>query len=142
MQVLLVQPNYWEARRSRGGTWGVNPPIGLAYIAAILEQHNIPVKILDANALNLTESDVVNYVHANDPDIVGISLLTPAHTYAINIAQAINNSNCNGVFILPSNCINDDGLFLDDWSLKDLKEKTSRDFMIYHDNWFAEYLNN
>ena len=91
MRVLLAQPNYQHARQSRGGTWSVNPPIGLAYIAALLEQRNIPVEILDANALNLTEADVVAHVHANNPDIVGVSLLTPAHTYATNIVQAINN---------------------------------------------------
>jgi len=91
MNVLLVQPNYHRARQSRGGTWGVNPPIGLAYIAAVLEQSNIPVEILDANALNLTEADVVSHIHASNPDIVGISVLTPAHTYAVNVAQAINN---------------------------------------------------
>ncbi len=75
-------------------------------------------------------------------DFLGHTVTVSGLLSGQDIAKAINNSNCSGIFILPSNCINDDGLFLDDWSLKDLKERTSRDIIIYHDNWFAEYLNN
>jgi anaerobic magnesium-protoporphyrin IX monomethyl ester cyclase len=86
-KVLLVQPNYFYQRKS--GAWGVNPPLGLAYIAAVLEQNNIPVEILDANALNLSSSKVVNYIKKTSPSIVGISILTPVHQYCLDIVQKL-----------------------------------------------------
>lgn len=84
-KVLLVQPNYRHQRVT--GAWETNPPLGLCYIAAVLEQNKIPVKILEANALNLTVEDVVR--EAKDYDIVGVSFMTPAHTFAIKVAQAL-----------------------------------------------------
>jgi radical SAM superfamily enzyme YgiQ (UPF0313 family) len=84
-KVLLIQPNYFYQRKS--GAWGINPPLGLAYIAAVLEKNNIPVKILDANAFNLSVQEVVNYIRKNNPDIVGISILTPVHQYCLDIVK-------------------------------------------------------
>lgn len=89
MEALLVQPNYQRARESRGGTWGVHPPLGLCYIAAVLERHSVPVKILDANALNLTGEDVTSYIHEKKPSLVGFSMLTPAHGFCVNVAKSV-----------------------------------------------------
>lgn len=93
MKTLLVQPNYRYARESQGGRWGVNPPIGLGYIAAVLEENGIAVSILDANALDLSEEAVAEHIGADRPNIVGISTMTPAHTYAVNVAQLIKKKN-------------------------------------------------
>jgi hypothetical protein len=43
MKVLLVQPNYGIQRKT--GMWGINQPLGLCYMAAILEKNDIEVKI-------------------------------------------------------------------------------------------------
>jgi len=84
-KVLLIQPNYHHQRKS--GAWGVNPPVGLAYIAAVLEQNKINVEILDANALNFSVKQVVDHIKKVDPAIVGISILTPAHEYCVDVVQ-------------------------------------------------------
>ena len=84
-KVLLIQPNYHYQRKS--GAWGVNPPIGLAYIAAVLEKNKINVEILDANALNFTVDQVVEYVKKINPTIVGMSILTPAHQYCVDVIK-------------------------------------------------------
>ncbi len=86
-KVLLIQPNYSYQRKS--GAWGVNPPIGLAYIAAVLEKNGINVEILDANALNLTVEQVVEYVKKTNPAVVGMSILTPAHQYCIDVIKCL-----------------------------------------------------
>lgn len=93
MTVLLVQPNYQRSRESRGGTWGIHPPLGLCYIASVLGNHNVPVKILDANALNLNEEDVISYIHKNEPSLVGFSMLTPAHNFCLNVAKKVREDN-------------------------------------------------
>jgi anaerobic magnesium-protoporphyrin IX monomethyl ester cyclase len=86
-KVLLVQPNYYYQRKS--GAWGIDPPMGLCYIAAVLENNNIPVKILDANILNLKEEEVVKEAVDWKADIVGVSILTPAHNFAKKLAQSL-----------------------------------------------------
>ncbi len=72
MKVLLVQPNYGIQRKT--GMWGINQPLGLCYMAAILEKNDIEVKIIDANALNLSESEVSR--KARNYDVVGIGFDT------------------------------------------------------------------
>lgn len=86
-KVLLIQPNYYYQRKS--GAWGINPPIGIAYVAAVLEQNNIDVQILDANALNLSPQQVVNHIKKINPTIIGLSILTPAHQYCVDVIKNI-----------------------------------------------------
>jgi radical SAM superfamily enzyme YgiQ (UPF0313 family) len=85
MKILLVQSNYLISRKS--GAWLVNPPIGLAYIAAILEEKGFNPEILDANAKNWSPEQVAEY--AKDYDIVGISVLTPAQRWASDVARLL-----------------------------------------------------
>jgi anaerobic magnesium-protoporphyrin IX monomethyl ester cyclase len=87
MRVLLVQPNYSHTRQS--GAWLINPPLGLAYIAAVLEKNEIEVNILDANALNLTPKEVAK--KAKKYNIVGVSLLTPAHNFGVSLIKKLPN---------------------------------------------------
>jgi len=87
-KILLVQPNYMVQRKS--GAWGINAPMGLAYIAAVLEKNNIPVKILDANALNLSIPETIKKINKFKPDIVGISVFTPAHRYSLEIIKGLS----------------------------------------------------
>ena len=89
MSILLIQPNHRRGLEDQG-VWSVTAPIGLCYIAAILEQHQIPVEILDANALNLSPDEVVSEIHKKNPTLVGISMLTPDHEYCIEIVQGLN----------------------------------------------------
>ncbi len=83
----MVQPNYRAKRKS--GVTMIHPPMGLAYIAAVLEKNKIPVKILDANALNLSAEEVAKEASAWDADIVGVSILTPAHNFAVEVARRL-----------------------------------------------------
>jgi len=89
MKVLLVQPNY-RLQRETGQPWEINPPLGLCYIASVLEQNKIPVKIIEANALNLSVEDVVR--EAKGYDVVGISFMTPAHNFAVRVAKSLDKS--------------------------------------------------
>ena len=52
LRVLLVAPCYHQ-RISNVAQTTVGPPLGLAYIASVLEQRGVDVAILDANALGL-----------------------------------------------------------------------------------------
>ena len=53
------------------------PPLGLAYIAAVLERAGHEVKIVDSPTRRLTMKEWIAEVKEFDPDVVGISMMTP-----------------------------------------------------------------
>ncbi len=65
------------------------PPLGLAYIASMLEKNNIEVKIIDAVVLKLTVENVVNQAKDYLPDYIGISALTPTLHRSIDLATRV-----------------------------------------------------
>jgi len=84
-EVLLIQPNYKMQRDT--GVWYLNPPLGLCYIASVLRENGFGVKILDANAEDLTPQQTAK--KAKSYNLVGISLMTPAHNFAVNLAKLL-----------------------------------------------------
>jgi radical SAM superfamily enzyme YgiQ (UPF0313 family) len=84
MKVVLVQPNYRVKKDA--SIWGVSPPMGLCYLASMLEKYNIPVEILDTNADNLTAEEAGEEIMRRGADIVGISMLTPVHNFSVELA--------------------------------------------------------
>jgi magnesium-protoporphyrin IX monomethyl ester (oxidative) cyclase len=53
------------------------PPLGLAYIASVLEQAGHKVKIVDSPTRRLDLKSWMAEVKSFDPDIVGVSMMTP-----------------------------------------------------------------
>ncbi len=53
------------------------PPLGLASIAAVLEQAGYKVRIIDSPTLEIEEEEWLREVKSWSPDVVGLSLLTP-----------------------------------------------------------------
>ena len=66
------------------------PPLGLALLAAILEEKGYATSVLDANALNLRPEDIVSLVAG--ADIVGITAMTPTVTAALEIARLLKRA--------------------------------------------------
>jgi len=89
MRVLLIQPNYRRiyAYAKKKEITPIFPPLGLAYIAAVLKKNNFEVKILEANALDLDHSQIEKEIENYSPDVVGItsttSLIEEAHELAM-----------------------------------------------------------
>jgi len=65
------------------------PPLGLAWIASVLEEHGHEVKIVDSPTLGLSIGDFVEIVKSWNPDIVGLSSLTPTIRLAYKAARAV-----------------------------------------------------
>ena len=66
------------------------PPMGLAQIAAVLENNGYPVSIIDANALKLKPKEVVSQL--GDAGAVGLTAMTPTISAALETADAIKDS--------------------------------------------------
>lgn len=71
----------------------VSVPLGLGYIAAVLENLGHKVSIVDGNALKLSEKDIVNKVLDEKPDIIGISCFTYSLNRCLEIGRMIKNNN-------------------------------------------------
>ena len=74
MRVLLVEPpkTPWEMMGDV-----VAPPLGLAQLAGCLEAAEIPVEILDANALELDLAGLEKAIAGANADLIGITVFTP-----------------------------------------------------------------
>ena len=88
--ILLINP-YNENKD------GINPetiyqPLGLAYLASVLKDNNIPVKILDANVLALKNKQIINIISSHKPDLVGISLNIANAYSGIELSQFIKKT--------------------------------------------------
>ena len=67
----------------------VAPPIGIGIIASFVRNRGYSVEILDAQALNLSPSDVGRIVSERNPVLAGISAFTPQMTSAIETINFI-----------------------------------------------------
>ena len=74
MRVLLVEPpkTPWEMMGDVAAL-----PLGLAQLAACLEKADIPVELLDANALGIGWGGLEAAIAQARPDLVGITVYTP-----------------------------------------------------------------
>jgi anaerobic magnesium-protoporphyrin IX monomethyl ester cyclase len=77
MQIVLIQP--------QSGTPSLKvPPLGLAYITAVLKRNNIEAKIVDLTAENI---DLSTYLSHEKPDVIGISSIVTNARNALKIAE-------------------------------------------------------
>jgi anaerobic magnesium-protoporphyrin IX monomethyl ester cyclase len=83
MRVLLINP----PETSQGGF--SNPPLGLAYLAGILEIHDQEVKISDGYLIG--RDGILNQVREFSPQIIGITCYTPGRAVVLDIARTIKH---------------------------------------------------
>lgn len=73
--IALVNP-YYQRRTKSIAQITVGPPLGLAYIASVLESNGYDVAIIDANAEQLPVKEIVRRVFQFKADIAGLSAVT------------------------------------------------------------------
>lgn len=113
--ILLINPP-WFRLLGKSSNWS---PLGLCYIASVLEKNGFNVCIYNADSgvwaglpqplevqkrygeyLNILKDinhyfwqDIINVVSKIDPDIIGISVRTATYRSALNISKLIKNLN-------------------------------------------------
>ena len=87
-RVLLVTPHYAD-RVSNVAQTTVGPPLGLAYMAAVLEQRGFDVSILDANALGLSDQETADAAARRTPHVVGFTAVTPTVDQCARLAALV-----------------------------------------------------
>ena len=76
------------------------PPLGLAYLASILEEGGFPVAILDMAILRMTFDSLKKELEKSDFKIVGITSMIHTHPLALKIAEAVKQVNSRSIVII------------------------------------------
>jgi anaerobic magnesium-protoporphyrin IX monomethyl ester cyclase len=77
----------------------VELPLGLAYIAAVLEQKGFQCSIIDANVLNLSDDDVLSRMPA-DAKLVGLYLYSFNYSTVRGLVKRIRNEREDSVILI------------------------------------------
>ena len=85
MKVTFVNPPQTSSKYKFMGV--VAPPLGMAYMAAVLEENGVDVNIIDASALNMSWDTLKKELKLSNPDIIAITALTPTITQALKSAK-------------------------------------------------------
>ncbi len=93
MRFLFINPN---RNISSTSIWSlvssVTPPLGLATLAAVLENNGFESDIIDAQAMNLSHSDLSIYLNKTGPyNYIGITATTPEISSAIRVAEIVRS---------------------------------------------------
>jgi len=86
IDVLLVYPKVFTSSIEEAV---IIPPLGLAYIAAVLEANNYTVRIMDMNTTTGEGLEFETLITAYNPKIVGFTCLTPFYDEVIRLANLI-----------------------------------------------------
>ena len=98
MKVLMINPPYSSSKYKFIGL--VAPPLGIAYIAAMLERNGVTVKILDSPALDIGHETVQKEIQSYSPDIVAVTSVTPTIESALKTAQISKEACPNAITVL------------------------------------------
>jgi anaerobic magnesium-protoporphyrin IX monomethyl ester cyclase len=96
MKVALTTPPFREAgvvgtTRSMKAVINLVAPLGLAYLAAVLQRESVPVSIIDGSR-GLSLPEILDELKGYAPDLVGISCTTPTFKDAIQLAEAVRQT--------------------------------------------------
>lgn len=91
MKIALINPPFTlkECFNNFARVGSIQQPLGLGYIAAILERRGHDVKIIDSPALKLSLEETVRAVRKFRPDVVGLTATTPSFHRAIGLARKL-----------------------------------------------------
>lgn len=89
MKIFLVNPplTRQEAAGKMKVIVNLLPPLGIGYIAALLEREGFVVKIVDCPPLSLTHDDLCKDLAIEKPDIIGFTATTISIDSAIKAAR-------------------------------------------------------
>ena len=93
MKIVLINPDFDEVGDNKSFEKVVNviPPLGLMYLASVLEKHDFEVKIIDCY-LEKSNINLHKVLKRENPDIIGISTATPTFGNVIKIAEMIHRN--------------------------------------------------
>lgn len=101
MKILLIIPPFaeiYKGSKVRAGVPG-SPLLGIAAIAGILLKANCDVRILDMNIPRFPLKELDEIISSFEPQIVGITTITPLFVFTMQIAEYIKKLRQNILLI-------------------------------------------
>ena len=95
LKTLLINPPFFPEERYGKNLkhfGAINEPLGLAYLAANLELHNYPVKILDCTALDINPEKIPQELKKDYYNLIGLTMLTPMYSRVKETVQIIKRA--------------------------------------------------
>ena len=89
LKVALIIPPTLDM----GKMWCPNLPIGLAYLAAVIEKAGYDLNLIDCQALQITHKMLGEKLSSFKPDVVGITSVTPFVESTL-LAARVSKENC------------------------------------------------
>jgi anaerobic magnesium-protoporphyrin IX monomethyl ester cyclase len=96
MQVTFVNPPY-PPRSHRHPPF---IPLGIGYLAAVLEKNGYDVNVIDCQALKLTLGEVENELRKRQPDVVGLTSTTLTYKSALKIINVAKKALPNCITVI------------------------------------------
>jgi anaerobic magnesium-protoporphyrin IX monomethyl ester cyclase len=75
-------------------------PLGVGYLAAVLEKNKYPVDVIDCQALKLSYEEFKSEISKRQPTIVGITTTTLTYKSALQIAKIVKEAHPNCLTII------------------------------------------
>jgi anaerobic magnesium-protoporphyrin IX monomethyl ester cyclase len=119
MQVTLVNPPYPKGAHQHPPF----TPLGLGYLAAVLEKNKHKVDVIDCQASHLTYEDFRNEISKRKPDMVGLTSTTLTYKSALEIIRITKQVHPNCITVIG-------GCHVSFWDKNALKECPELDFVV------------
>jgi anaerobic magnesium-protoporphyrin IX monomethyl ester cyclase len=114
MHVTLVNPPYPSGSHKHPPF----TPLGLGYLAAVLEKNQYEVDVIDCQALNLSYGEFKNELGKRQPNIVGITSTTLTYRSGLQIAKIAKQTCPNCLTVMGGSHVT----FWDDKALQECPE--------------------
>jgi anaerobic magnesium-protoporphyrin IX monomethyl ester cyclase len=119
MQVTLVNPPYPKGAHQHPPF----TPLGLGYLAAVLEKNKHKVDVIDCQASHLTYEDFRNEISKRKPDMVGLTSTTLTYKSALEVIRIAKQVHPNCITVIG-------GCHVSFWDKNALKECPELDFVV------------
>ena len=101
LRVLLIVPSYWNINRIPLGLIDFpTVPLGLCYIASVLEKESVQSTVFDMNAARFKNEKLEDKLKETNPDIVGITSMTSNFPSAVRVASVVKRWNPKCVVVM------------------------------------------
>src|SRR5688572_17813258 len=99
MRVILFVPpgGYFAERWAQGSTM---PNLGVLYIAAVLEQEGVQVRVVPADVLGMTHDEVEQIIATEKPDVIGITVTTENRFDSFEVAARSKKVHPKGITVI------------------------------------------
>jgi len=93
--LINAGPNIGLDERERRKALGSFPPLGILYLAAVLQEKDVEVSVLDQPAKGFTVEETLDWIEKENPDILGFSTFCVSGRTAALISTEVKEKNPN-----------------------------------------------